>query len=174
MLIALTGIPGVGKTQCAEILRKRGRYVIDLNELATSKGFGEEYDEEYDSHIIDVEALDGFITSEYRGAEVIFDGHLSHLLTVDMAVILRCNPIELQKRLQVKSWSDQKLLENVQAEVLDVIKIEAYEHLDRVYELDTTAKRPEEIADLFEAIISGRSKGDNVAWLEDFEYLLFQ
>ena len=91
-----------------------------------------------------------------------------------MAVILRCNPLELRKRLAAKGWSENKILENVQAEVLDVIKIEAHESLDKVYELDTTAKSPEEVTDLFEAIMSGRSNGDSVAWLEDFEYLLFQ
>ena len=173
MLIALTGTPGVGKTHCADVLRKRGYSVIDLNQLATSHDFIEGRDEERDSHIIDIEVLDGFIRKEYQNKDVTFEGHLSHLLSVDMAVILRCNPLVLQERLATKGWKESKIMENVQAEILDVIKIEAFEHLERVYEIDTTSRSPLEVADFFEAVISGKGVGEDIGWLEEFEYLLF-
>ena len=174
MLIALTGTPGVGKTKCAGILRHRGFSVTDLNELAISHEFVAGRDEERDSHIIDIEALDGFIKKEYQHAEMTFEGHLSHLLSVDMAVILRCNPLVLQKRLATKGWKESKIMENIQAEILDVITIEAHEHLEKVYEIDTTSKDPQAVADSFEALFAGESVGENIGWLEDFEYLLFQ
>lgn len=174
MLIALTGTPGVGKTECANILVNQGYSVIDLNQMATSHDFVEDYDEERDSHIIDIEALDAFIKEEYYNKEVIFEGHLSHLLSVDMAVVLRCNPLELQKRLATKGWKESKIMENMQAEILDVIKIEAHEHLEMVYEVDTTSKNPQEVADYFESVISGKSVGEDIEWLEEYEYLLFQ
>lgn len=174
MLVALTGTPGVGKTQCAAILRKRGYSIVDLNEVAMSHDFTDGYDEDRDSYIIDIEPLNGFVEREYRGIEVIIEGHLSHLLTVDMAVILRCNPLELKKRLATKGWSEGKVSENVQAEILDAVKIEAHQHLTRVFEIDTSNRTPEEVADLFEAIMNGNSTGDETAWLEDFDHLLLQ
>jgi adenylate kinase len=174
MLIALTGTPGVGKTQCAAILGKKGHRIVDLNEMAISNDFIDGYDEERDSHIIDVQALDGFVQEEFRGSDVVFEGHLSHLLSVEMAVILRCNPLELKRRLTTKGWSECKILENVQAEILDVVKVEAHDRLERVYEIDTTGRNPKEVAELFEAIVSGKSNGDETAWLEDYDYLLLE
>jgi adenylate kinase len=174
MLIALTGTPGVGKTECAEILRNRGLSVTDLNELAISHDFVAGRDEERDSLIIDIEALDGFIKKEYQNVDVTFEGHLSHLLSVDMAVVLRCNPLELQKRLATKGWKESKIMENVHAEILDVIKIEAHDHLEKVCEIDTTSKDPQAVAESYEAVISGKNIGEDIGWLEDFEYLLLQ
>jgi adenylate kinase len=174
MIIALSGTPGVGKTECARILRNRDLSVIDLNELVISNNFISGRDEERKSDIIDIEALDGFINKEYHGADVTLEGHLSHLLSVDMAVILRCNPLVLRERLATRDWNDSKIMENMQAEILDVIKIEAHDHLERVFEIDTTSKAPQEVVDLYEAVISGKSPGDDVGWLEEFEYILFE
>ena len=57
--------------------------------------------------------------------DVMFEGHLSHLLRVDLAVVLRCSPKVLKERLEAKGWRESKIMENVEAEAVDVILVEA-------------------------------------------------
>ena len=156
MLIALTGTPGVGKTTVAEILKKRGYRVLSVNELA------EEFDciigEEEGCKIVDVDELAEKV-KELRNGIIILEGHLSHLLNPDMVIVLRCNPLELKKRLESKGWSEEKVLENVEAELTDVILIEALDSSENVYEVDTTNLSAEEVADIVERIIRGEGEG---------------
>jgi len=167
MLIALTGTPGVGKTTTAEILRKRGYKVLSVNELA------EEFDciigEEHGCKIVDVEELAEKV-KELRNGLVILEGHLSHLLNPDMIIVLRCNPLELKKRLESKGWSEEKVLENVEAELTDVILIEALDGSENVYEIDTTNLSAEEVADIVEMIIKGKGeefKPGRIDWIAE-------
>ncbi len=174
MLIALSGTPGVGKTKAAEILKSRGHSIVNLNQLAEENEFVVGYDEERDSKIIDVYALDEYIIEHFAGQDIILEGHLSHLLSVDLAIILRCDPIVLKQRLKDKKWPQKKIKENVGAEILDVIKVEAFEVMDQVYEIDTTNKSSEEIADAIENIMEGNYEDPKIDWLGKYEYLLFE
>jgi adenylate kinase len=174
MLIALSGTPGVGKTKAAEILRSRGHSIVNLNQLAEEKEFVVGYDEDRDSKIIDVDALDEYIIDHFVGKDFVLEGHLSHLLSVDLAIILRCDPLVLEQRLKDKGWPQKKIKENVGAEILDVIKVEAFEVLDKVYEIDTTQRSSEEVVDTIEGITEGNYEDPKIDWLQKYEYLLFQ
>ena len=173
MLIALSGTPGVGKTKASEILRSRGHFVINLKQLAEENEFVVGYDEKRESKIIDIEALDHHIRKRFINGNFLIEGHLSHLLSVDFVVILRCHPLVLEKRLKAKGWHEAKIRENVGAEILDVIKVEAFEVLDKVYEIDTTKKSPKEVADAIEEIIEGNYEEPHIDWLDKYDYLLF-
>ena len=106
--------------------------------------------------------------------DTIIEGHLSHLLSVESAIILRCDPIVLGERLKAKDWQKEKIKENVGAEILDVIKIEAYESLEKVFEIDTSHKTAEEVADAIEDILKGDYTAPEIGWLNKYEYLLFE
>lgn len=86
---------------------------------------------------------------------LILDSHISHLLNVDFAIVLRCSPEELEKRLKKKRWSKEKIRENIEAEMIDLIAVEAEEKLgkERVYEIDTTKKSPEEAVKKMEKVL---------------------
>ncbi len=168
MLIALTGTPGTGKSSVAERLRDRGYRVATVVELA----------EKYDC-IIDEEGGEFIIDVEGLAARLDFDGivesHLSHFMKPDLAIVLRCHPAVLKERLRGRGWSEEKLLENVEAELLDVILVEALEHAKEVYEIDTTRMGIEEVANAVEAIIRGdeevrkRFKPGRIDWLSELE-----
>jgi adenylate kinase len=85
---------------------------------------------------------------------VVVEGHLSHRLGAEVVIVLRCNPLVLKERLGKKGWSEEKILENVEAEIVDAILVEALER-DDVYEIDTTSMDPEEVADAVERVIKG-------------------
>jgi adenylate kinase len=167
-MIALTGTPGCGKTEVAKILRKRGYRVVSVLELAeVYECVVERGDDEI---VVDVEKLAEKVhRTEFEG---IVEGHLSHLLKPEVAIVLRCNPLILKNRLMEKGWSKEKVMENVEAELLDVILIEALESCEMVYEIDTSEKTPEEVADDVERILSGDvdnfiPKTDWLSLLED-------
>jgi adenylate kinase len=172
MLIALSGTPGVGKTTISLLLLARGHRILQIEKLADDNGYVSGMDEESNSKIIDIEGLDEFVLHKFKKGDYIIEGHLSHLLSVDFAIILRCDPLILKQRLAGKGWVPKKIKENVGAEILDVIKVEAYEVLDKVYEIDTTSKVPEDVALAIENILKGIYEEPDVSWLEKYDYLL--
>jgi adenylate kinase len=174
MLIGLTGTPGCGKTEAAKILGERGYNIISLNDLARKKDCFASYDKERDSHEVDLERLDDIVQGEYSESDLIIEGHLSHFLSVDKVIILRCDPLILRERLNTKGWSPEKVKENVDAEILDAIKVEAHEEDHEIFEIDTSRKDPNEVADSIQDIISGEYVNPTIGWLEKYEYILFE
>jgi len=134
MMIGITGTPGTGKSSIAEELRKRGYNVVALT--STIEPYIIEKDRERDTLVIDEERW----AREFPNLEGYVEGHLAHLLTCDRIVILRCRPDVLASRLRNRGYSEEKVLENVEAEACDVILIETLEayHDSQVLEIDTT------------------------------------
>ncbi len=156
MLIALTGTPGTGKSSVARILRKKGYRVIALNRVIAKRKLVSGFDRRRKTWIVDLKGVEEYLQNLRKGKGiVILDSHISHLLSVDFAIVLRCFPEELEKRLKKKRWSREKIRENVEAEMIDLIAVEAEERLGRkkVFEIDTTGKTPEEVAKEVEKIV---------------------
>ncbi len=151
MLIALTGTPGTGKTSVSKILIENGVKVIDINNLAISKNFVSGRDSKRKSTIIDTVKLNDYINKNFNVNEtIIFESHLSHLLKcINNIIILRCHPKELQKRLEKKMWKKEKIKENIEAEILDIVLCESAEIHDphKLFEIDTTGKSPKELSE---------------------------
>lgn len=129
MIIALTGTPGTGKTSVAEALRIKGFKVVDLNKVVRDKDFLIGKDNKRASDIVDIEKFNKHIDDNYSGKDIVFiEGHLSHLLkSVEKIIILRCHPDKLRKNLSKKGWNEEKIKENIEAEILDIILCEAVE-----------------------------------------------
>ena len=149
--MAITGTPGVGKTS---VCRALGIEFIDLNSLIAAKGFYTGVDN--GSLIADLDKIEEYV----KRAELI-ESHLAHLLKPDVAIVLRANPLLLADRLIQKGFSAQKIAENVEAETLDVILIEAVELCEIVYELDTSVKSIEEVASQVREIIDVETAGES-------------
>ncbi len=167
MLIALTGTPGVGKSSVAEILKRRGYRVLSVNDLA--ERFNCVIGEEEGCKIVDTDKLAREVRKVVKDLTIV-EGHLSHLLRPDLAIVLRCNPIELKRRLERRGWNTEKVLENVEAEVIDVILVEAIENVKDVYEIDTTNLSPEDVANAIEEILKGhgdRFKPGKIDWIKE-------
>lgn len=161
-MIALTGTPGCGKTTVAEELKRRGYKVISVKEFAEMHGYAKKEGEEV---IVDIEKL-----SRHR-FEGIVEGHLSHLLKAEIAIVLRCNPLVIKKRLMKRGWSYEKVMENVEAELIDVILVEALENCEKVYEIDVTDMSVREVADAIERILkSGENfEPGKIDWISKLE-----
>ena len=172
MLVAITGTPGVGKSTVSEILAHRFT-VIDIHSYAEQHGLFEEYDEEAGSYNVDVEKLNDSIMSERYESIVFLDGHLSHFIDCDIIIVLRCEPKILYQRLKDRGYDGKKVLENVRAEVLDVILGESMESGAKVFEIDCSDMTPTQIADRIERIVilgeTNDSSPGNVDWSGEME-----
>ncbi len=158
MIVAITGTPGTGKTSLSEALRSKGYRTIDVGEFARDRKLYSSIDERRGSLEVDPQELDEALQGELPDGTVFLVGHLSHLLTVDTIIVLRCRPSILSQRLSGRKWKEEKIKENVEAEALDVILIEALDGEAEVFEIDTTTLGIEEAAKAVEDILAGEKK----------------
>jgi len=165
MRIALTGTPGTGKTTVAALLPYR---VIDLNVLVKG-GLNLGTDPDRGCLEADMDGLEQKLAEMDTDELTVLEGHFAHYFA-DEAVVLRLAPSELKKRLEARGYTETKIQENLESEVIDVILVEAVEFCGRVSEIDTTGRSPQEVADLVvKAINKEIDLGPGqVDWLEDF------
>lgn len=156
VLYALTGTPGTGKSSVSAELRSRGYGVVDGKRFIIENGLMGELDEARDTHEVDLDMLNDAL-EPFRSSDelTILDSHLSHFMDSHGIIVLRCAPSVLAGRLEARGYGPEKVRENVQAEVLDVILCEATESEIPVYEVDCTSCSVSESADAVEQIVKG-------------------
>lgn len=148
-VIAVTGVPGTGKTTLSKkLVKKLNFYYVDVNKLISKHKLSEGYDKKRKTKIVNVKKLNKFLSNEikifkkskkYNG--IIIDSHLSHYLPrkyVDFCIIAKCDIKELNKRLKRKKFHKSKIQENLQAEIFDICYNEALNGKHKVIVVDTT------------------------------------
>jgi len=166
-VIVISGTPGVGKTSVAKALAERlnGVYV-NLSELVLKNKLYVEYDYERKSYIIDEEKVQKEImriSEKNNDRYVIIDSHYGELAPKEIVIkafIIRYNPLMLARRLKLRGWDEEKIKENVQAEILGVCTINALKEYgaEYVYEIDGTNKSVDEILKEIIEVLSSRRK----------------
>ena len=154
--VVITGNPGVGKHTCAKFVSEKlgkaklidiNRVILSNNEVALSSnavnGIGE----------IDVKKTEKLILEEIKKAkDVVIVGHLAPYVIratgIDLVAVLRRSPYQLATIFRQRKYAPMKMKENIAAEVLGITLYDSVETFgkERVAELDTTGKTPEDIA----------------------------
>ena len=156
---ALTGTPGTGKTSLKKHLNKK---IISLSEYYEQASEGKSDNGEW---IVDIEKLDNILQDEDCN---FFEGNFSHKLDkIDKVIVLRCDPQILEKRLESRNYSKNKVRENLEAEAIGLIYSEAIEIRDRanVFQVDNSTRKPQETASIIEKYIN-----DNIKVEEEIDY----
>ncbi|MEM1597591.1 MAG: adenylate kinase family protein [Pyrobaculum sp.] len=176
--VLITGTPGVGKTtQCALLAKSLSTNCISLGELLSASPFVK-YDPDLDTYeIIDLEKAREVVASHIRGGEVV-DTHVVALVPDPEAVIvLRKAPDVLFEELKSRGWPLRKVVDNVWAEILDVVYLEAAERWRRVWQIDVTKREAWETHLLVKTcVVQGRCVFEEVDWLsyaEETGFLAF-
>lgn len=161
-VIALTGVPGSGKTTLAGALAQRGIGVVDLNAFARARGLLGKKDKRRDAFEVDVDALAASLRKALATLDddaVVVEGHFAHEMDVDAIVLLRCDPRVLDERLRARGYGEEKVRENVEAEALDVLAAEVLEAELPAVELDVSALSVEDAARRVSELVEGGPKG---------------
>jgi adenylate kinase len=152
--VAVTGTPGTGKTTVTDLVSDRVAVdVIHLNDAIRDEGLYSERDETRDSLVADFDAVRETL-GDWSG---ILESHLAHHFEADAVVVLRCAPDELTDRLESRGENEAKVRENVESEALDIVLSESVRNVgeEAVYEIDTTGRDPEAVADDVVAVLRG-------------------
>lgn len=154
MRVAVTGTPGTGKTTVTEELSSDIR-VVHLNEcIEDNDALVQDIDTERLSKIVDLPAVDDVFANKDT---ILIESHLAHHFDVDVIIVLRCHPTELERRLQKRGMGTNKISENMEAEALDVILIETLEKHDseKIFEIDTSEQSITAVAEQIDSVIAG-------------------
>ncbi|MBN1391058.1 MAG: adenylate kinase family protein [Candidatus Thermoplasmatota archaeon] len=165
MLIAVSGTPGVGKTSLCRELEIRGLTCRNLLDMIIEKGLPEGGSKGSDEVLVDTGRLMSELEKMDLGGQgdIVLDGHLSYLSPSDTCLVLRLHPEDLKLRLMGRGYAPEKVRENVEAEAVSVVLVEAmgletrrlacrpWTELPRgcgvVFEIDATARTVVELAD---------------------------
>ena len=185
--IIISGTPGCGKTAISKVISNRiNAQIISLNEVASSDNFSFEFDQERETYIVDFKILMPFILNEIKNIKelnppyLIIEGHFADVIPddlIDIAFILRCNPDELYERLKDRNYKNNKITENVQAEILgNCVNYFLKKNIKYpFFEIDTSNISIESVADtIIDIIISNKNTNNyaqkyhvgHVDWLE--------
>ncbi len=164
-IIVISGTPGTGKTLLAKRLaEKLGACYVNLSNIVIGKKLYTEYDASRNTFVVDEERVREYLRKLAQKCKlVVVDSHYGEISPrelVDRIIVLRLDPVELEKRLRKRGWNESKIKENIQAEILGVCTINALEEQgeDKVFEINVTGKSLEDIVREALDIVEGRKK----------------
>jgi adenylate kinase len=159
MIVAISGTPGTGKTRVSGLIARRlNAELISIKKLLDTGKLPYTWDEKRKTRVIDPKDLKKVVKIITKhGGDYVIEGHLSHLVKSDVVIVLRCNPVELKKRLKKRKWSKNKIKENIMAEILDEVTIEALQNNKSVFEIDTSNRDERKTANLIMKILKKTS-----------------
>jgi broad-specificity NMP kinase len=176
--IIVAGTPAVGKTTTVtEILSTATdsdpsiplRH-LSINDLVKSRSCHEGYDEELQTYIVDDDKLMDEVEKEIEDGEGdggwVIDWHSVGgfaVRWVDLVVVLRCEETEvLFDRLSKRDYKDEKIQENMDAEIFGVIGEEAREAWEEAQVVELKSVKVEDVEENAERVVGWIKQ-----WLKD-------
>ncbi len=143
MIICISGTPGTGKTTIAKIISKKLKIkYLDVKKLIKDKKIYDSYDKTDKAYVVDTKKLNKeLVLLIKKEKNLVIDSLLSHYLPkkyVDLCIITKCELKELNKRLEKRKYSKEKVRENLDAEIFDICLNEAKENGHNIFVIWTT------------------------------------
>lgn len=152
--------------------RRLGIGCIGINDFARSAGLVNRSDPDGE---VDVRELGRSLEREVKGKVLVY-GHLLPYVVrrraLKVAVVLRCEPAVLKKRLRARGYPPRKVVENVEAELIGLVSSDTYDAFgnDVTLEVDTSHTPPEEAAAEVAARLSGSGPaGPRIDWTANYD-----
>jgi len=176
-VIAITGVPGTGKSSiAAEISKSTGAKIISINDLVAQQGLFSEVDVSDGAKIVLMPKLERALRQEIskRTGDVVVDGHLACEIKMkaDLALVCRCHPDVLRKRLTARGYNEGKVKANVLSEMLDYCTLQCERNFPKanIFEVDTSEKSAKECAKYALLVLADKKKAaksrENVNWAD--------
>ena len=168
MSIVITGNPGVGKhTITHEIIERLKFDVLDINTIAKDSGL---FEADEDTNDIDVEKLEKILEQKISEKNVIV-GHLAPYVLrknqVKIMIVLRRSPYDLIPVYKDRKYSERKIKENTESEILGIIAHDAISIFqEKVFQVNVSEKTIAEVVENVMRIITNNAGNEEVDWLE--------
>jgi len=145
MIIIVTGVPGTGKTTLSKAIAECLKHeYVDVNAVIEEHKLSEGRDEKRDCAIVDIKRLEKALSKKISTSnDLVIDSHLSHYLPselVDVCIVVRCDLKILKTRLEKRGYSEEKVRENLDCEILDMCLNEAEEIGHNILVVDCSGK----------------------------------
>jgi adenylate kinase len=150
-VVLVLGVAGIGKTAFGRVLASLlGLKFIDVPELVERKKLYSEYDVKSRAYLVDLRRLSAAAGSELREGGVLASVYAfkPRGVKVSLVIVLRMRPTRLLEVLRGRGYTDEKIRENVSAELIDQPLIEAIQKFGkrRVVQLDATGADLKDLA----------------------------
>jgi adenylate kinase len=127
--ILITGTPGTGKTTLSEMVAaSRNMIHIDVSKLVKEKHLHDGYLEEFDSYELNEDKVCDELEPIMGEGHVVVDYHSSDFFPerwFHLVVVLRTNNTILYDRLEKRGYKANKITENIECEIMEVVLQEA-------------------------------------------------
>jgi adenylate kinase len=175
-VIIISGTPGVGKsTVSKQVSSKLSCRLVSIGDLVKDEGLYTQVDRKRDTLVADMNQVSKRITGIISDSSeiLIVEGHYAvdvvPLEAVILVFVLRRDPEELRGILRKRGYGDEKIRENVAAEILDVCLYDAVDRcgVDKVCEVNVTGRTAEEVVNDVQQVLQGKKerKIGTVDWL---------
>jgi broad-specificity NMP kinase len=133
--VLITGTPGTGKTTTAQMLAAALNYEhIEISNIVKVHNLHEGFNTEFQSYILDADKVIDYLEPIIAKGGIIIDHHGSDLFPpswFELVVVLQCSQTEvLYDRLAARGYSEQKITENMECEIMRVCLDEALDSFD--------------------------------------------
>ncbi|HMF32305.1 MAG TPA: AAA family ATPase, partial [Candidatus Lokiarchaeia archaeon] len=161
-VIAISGTPGAGKSVVAMVIGQMLDAIVwNLGDVADQHNLLEADSTGRDASEVDTDLLEAVLRDEIPrvgSAWLIIEGHYADVVPpefVTLAVVLRCRPDVLCARLTARGYSEAKVKENVEAEILGVCTYDMQKSDigDRFVDIDASDLDPESVASIIKSIL---------------------
>jgi len=179
-VIVVTGTPGVGKSSVSKLLASKMKTeLISLGGLIEKEKLYSGVDKKRDTFIADMgkvsRRVQEIIASSSR--DVMIEGHFAVEVvppsSIHRVFVLRRDPEEMKGVLEKRGYKEEKVFENLAAEILDVCLYDAVRlcGLEKVCEIDVTGRDVDEVVEEIILILRGmkKCKVGIVDWLGKLE-----
>ena len=168
MSIVITGNPGVGKHTITKKISEILNFpVVDINIVAKDSGL---FEKNENSNDVDTQKLTK-ILREIKLNEKIIVGHLAPYVLeknqVEIIIILRRNPYDLESVYNERNYSEIKIKENTGSEVLGIIMHDTIEKFEeKAFQINISERNIQQVVEKVLEIISKKEGNEEVDWLD--------
>ena len=162
--ILITGTPGVGKTSFAILLQEKLKDLkgldfknINIGKLVNEKKLYKNWNKEFDVSEFDDNMVNDELEPYLNEGGVILDFHSSSFLPeneINLVVLLRCNNTELYDRLKARGYSDKKITENIDCEIMEVTSEEVRESYKEDIIVELKSEKIEDMENNIDKVIN--------------------